>query len=397
MKIVLLCSNLHVGRIQRAVLMLADALAQKENLTVELALLHGKGEFLSMHSAAVNVVDLNCGSHPATLLSPFSSLLKYLKKAKPDVLLSFGNTTNALIAWAKLLYRLPFRLIVLEHSTFSALRAKKNKFRQWSGTMLTRFLYRQSARCVCLSQGIADDLVESGIIPRAKACVIYNPVDGPALIRQSRQDVTHPWLRPGEPPTILSAGRLVKSKGIDTLIHAFQELRQFLDVDARLLIIGEGPDRERLESLTRRLGIDDTVHFLGFTPTPYAYMSKVSLLVFSSQNGGFGNVLLEALTCGVNVVSTDCKGGPREILEDGKWGRLAPVGDVQALAVAMRDTLAHPLPAEDLKKRAGYFSTERSVEAYYNILCKNVRQGRHKHRSIEKREQNGSNPSQSRG
>ncbi len=370
MKITLLCSNLHFGGIQRVVLNLADELSKRDGLSVDLALLHGKGEFLSMHSPAVNVVDLDCTSQPLALLSPFSRLAGYLRKAAPDVLLSFGNSTNCLAAWARLLRRFPFRLIVSERSAFGARMARDPKFHQWRRIVRTRFLYRWSDLCVCVSQGVADELVRLSVIPRKKAKVIYNPVDLPRLETLMREPVNHPWLRTGvkRPPVILGVGRLMRLKGFDTLIRGFVRLRRDLHVDSRLMILGEGSDRQRLETLARDLGVENEVCLPGYSPNPYACMRRSSLVALTSHYEGFANVLTEALGCGINVVSSDCPYGPREILGDGRWGRLVPTGDPETLAIAMRDTLDAPLPAEDLKKRAAAFSVERFVDAWCDAI-----------------------------
>ena len=370
MKITLLCSDLRYGGIQRVALALAGELAKKEGVSVDLASLHSGGEFRDMHAPEVNVVDLACTSQPLALLLPSSRLAGYLRRAKPDVLISFGNSTNCLAAWAKLLRGFPFRLIVSERSAFGARMENDPKFHRWRRTARTRFLYGQSALCVCVSQGVADELVELGVISRNKIRVIYNPVDIPRLTAQMAEPVDHPWLVPGEkrPPVILGVGRLLRLKGFDTLIRGFARLYRDLRVDSRLVILGEGGDRKRMEGLARDLQVAEYVQLVGYSATPCAFMGRSSLVALTSHYEGFPNVLTEALACGVNVVSADCRHGPREILENGKWGRLVPVGDPEALAIAMRDTLAAPLPPEELRKRAAVFSTERFVNAWYDVI-----------------------------
>ena len=333
-----------------------------------LALLRGEGEFLSMISAAVNVVSIGCTRQPFALLSPFSKLARYFQEARPDVVLSFGHTINCLAAWAKLLRRFPFRLIVSERSSFGTRMAEDARLQRWRRVARARFLYGQAELCVCVSRGVADELVELGVMPRGKIRVIYNPIVGPGLTEQMMAPVSHPWLSYAMPPVILSAGRLMDLKGLDTLIRAFARLRRGMQIDARLIIAGEGPERRNLEALAAEMDVAEDVCFTGYTPNPYAYMAKAAVVTLSSHYEGFGNVLAEALACGANVVSTDCRSGPREILEDGKWGRLVPVGDADAFSAALRDTLAAPLPAEALKTRAAHFSVERSVEAYCGAI-----------------------------
>jgi glycosyltransferase involved in cell wall biosynthesis len=126
--------------------------------------------------------------------------------------------------------------------------------------------------------------------------------------------------------------------------------------------------RSRLKNLIRKLGIQDRVDLPGFVDNPFPYYEEASLFVLSSVYEGFGNVIVEALACGCPVVSTDCPSGPQEILEGGKWGRLVPVNDVEALAEAMWETLADPPDPEPLRRRADAFSVEAAVEAYERVL-----------------------------
>ena len=98
---------------------------------------------------------------------------------------------------------------------------------------------------------------------------------------------------------------------------------------------------------------------------PFSYMSKSDVFVLSSRYEGFPNALIQAIACGTPVVSTDCHSGPREILEDGKWGRLVPVGDWRALAEAILETLDNPMPSDQLISRASVFSAEASIDRYH--------------------------------
>ena len=368
-KVTLLCSDLAFGGIQKTALLLADGLAAKEGLSVNLAVLRGGGEFMGRHSPDVKALCLDCTSQPLALLFPNSRLAGYLASEKPDVVISFGHSTNCLAAWAKLSGACPFRLIVTEHSSFSARMARDSAFHRWRRAARARFLYKEAETCVCVSEGVASDLIEEKVIPKEKARVIYNPLTGPRLDAETREQADHPWLREVlSIPVIMSAGRLLPLKGIDTLIRAFSLLRRDMKACARLMIAGDGPDRKRLEALSRELRVAEDVCFLGYVPNPCAYMPKASVFVLSSLYEGFSNVIVEALACGVNVVSTDCRSGPVEILERGKWGRLVPVGDHGAIAEAIFDMMKRPLPPEELKSRASCFSAERSVDAYYGII-----------------------------
>jgi glycosyltransferase involved in cell wall biosynthesis len=135
-----------------------------------------------------------------------------------------------------------------------------------------------------------------------------------------------------------------------------------------LVILGEGEERARIERLIRELGIENDVYLPGFVENPFAWMARASVFVLASAWEGFSNVLLEALACGCTVVSTDCPSGPREILADGKFGYLVPVGDDTALADAILAALSAPLPREHSTARAAEFSFDVAVERYLTVL-----------------------------
>jgi glycosyltransferase involved in cell wall biosynthesis len=140
----------------------------------------------------------------------------------------------------------------------------------------------------------------------------------------------------------------------------------------RLVILGEGPQRGLLEELASRLGITAQLSMPGFNDNPYACMSRADVFVLSSAYEGFPNVLVEALACGAKVVSTDCRSGPAEILDGGRFGGLVPVGDARSLAYAIRAALDDTsFRAQSALARASEFSVERAVTAYMQLLFPN--------------------------
>ena len=150
------------------------------------------------------------------------------------------------------------------------------------------------------------------------------------------------------------------------MLQAFAKVRE--KTEAKLLILGIGSQEASLRMLAHELGLENDIDFLGFARNPYPYMRAADILVQSSRWEGFGIALVEAMACGTPVVSTDCPSGPREILADGKFGKLVQPQDPDGLADAILKTLERPLAAELLVERAKEFSVEKSAAAYYALI-----------------------------
>lgn len=238
--------------------------------------------------------------------------------------------------------------------------------RRWWALRGLRALYRRADGYVAVSRGIADDLVDGLGVARERVHVLPNPTVTPELASAATRSSGHPWLdQPGD-PVILAAGGLRQQKDFQTLLRAFAQVRE--RQRARLVILGEGRQRGRLEALSRRLGVGADVDLPGWTANPHAYMARASLFVLSSRWEGSPNVLVEALSLGVPVVATDCVSGPREILGEDGPGVLVPVADPQALARAMRLVLAQPPVAAALRRLAEPYTLARSARAYIEAL-----------------------------
>lgn len=353
--------SLRGGGAERVMVTLANAFAERGYAT-DLVLATAEGPYLKDLSDQVRVVDLHAGRVSKALLP----LARYLRRERPRAMLSAMNHANVVAIAARMLARVPCRLVVSEHTTISISAARAQGAVAKAVYALVPWAYRRADAIVAVSRESAADLERFARLPAGSVRAIYNPFDLDRIRRLAAEPLDHPWFAPGQPPVVLAIGRLTEPKDFPSLIRAFAAIRSCRP--ARLLILGEGELRGELEALVRSCGLTaDDVQMPGFVANPFAYLSRCAVFVLSSRWEGFGNVLVEAMACGAPVVSTDCPSGPREILEDGRWGRLVPVRDVEALADAMVATLdekTHP----DAMARTAEFGVGKAVEHYLKVL-----------------------------
>ena len=367
-RVALFTGSMRGGGAERAMLTLATAFAER-GVGVDLVLVKAEGEYLSMVPDSVRVVDLDS----RRTLTAVPRFLSYVRRERPPVLLSTLLTTDLTALVAKLIRGRQLRVVIRQAITFTdALDVPE--FRHGLYMRLVRLLMPVADAIVAVSDGVADDLRAQAPRAAGKIITIFNPVVSPDIFEQAAAPVEHAWFNDGGAPVILAAGRLAPQKDYPTLLRAFAEVVR--SRPARLVILGQGVERESLLELAERLGVSDRFDLPGFDVNPFRYMARASVFVLSSRYEGFPNVLAQAMACGAPVVSTDCRSGPSEMLEGGRWGRLVPVGDWQAMARAIEDTLDDPMPAEELKARASVYSVEASVERYLEVLLGGRRSGR---------------------
>jgi glycosyltransferase involved in cell wall biosynthesis len=353
------------GGAERVMVDLGEGLSAK-GFFVDLVLAQAEGPCLAEIPASLRMVELN-PRHRASLrtLASLPALVRYLSRARPDALLT-GLQANIVALWARRIAGFPQRLVITEHNTFSQ---QNQLLPAWYGRLmiyLVRRFYPWADGIVAVSEGAADDLAKVGKIPRQQIQVIYNPIITPRLRAKARENLEHSWFEPGQPPVVLSIGRLTAQKDFGTLIHAFGKIRR--KRPAKLLILGEGEKRPELEALIKQLNLEPDVNMPGFVPNPYPFISKASLFVLSSRWEGLPTVLVEALYCGPPIIATDCPSGPREILREGQYGRLVPVGDAAALAQSIEEMLDAPGPPP-ARECLQPFEVETAVNQYMSILC----------------------------
>ena len=358
-RLALFLPGLYEGGAERIVLNLAKGFSER-GYAVDLVLARAEGPYMSQIPDAARVIDLNAprvvGSVPA--------LVKYLQRERPTALLS-GMFTNLIALWARRLSGVPHRLVITEHNSLSSIVKNKKDLRWQMYPKLAKRFYPWADNIIAVSNDVADDLTQVAKIPRDLIKVIYNPIVTSDLQDKSEAPLDHPWFKDGEPPVILTVGRLTDQKAFDVLIQAFSLVRK--NRPARLLILGEGENRSALQSLIGQLGLEQDVSLMGFVQNPYPFMAQASLFVLPSRWEGLPTVLVEALYLGSPIIATDCPGGSREILQGGQFGRLVPVDDPLVLAEAiigsMNDRRSYP-PKESWQP----FNLDFVVDRYVNLL-----------------------------
>lgn len=361
-RIALFLPSLGGGGAERAAVNLAAGLVA-EGAEVDMVLARAGGVYRQALPDRVRVVDLGAGR----VLAAVRPLIRYLRDVCPRVMLSSQNHANVAALWARRLAGVGTRLVISEHTNLS--RSAKEAVRVGDRLMpfFVKRFYPWSDAIVAVSQGVADGLSALTGLGPERIRVIYNPVVSPRLAEAALEVPDHPWLTDGTVPVIVAAGRLAREKDFATLIEAFARVRARRE--AKLIILGEGEERAALEGLVVRRGLAGQVDMPGFVSNPPAYMARAAVFALSSRWEGLANVVIEALACGVPVVSTDCPSGPAEILERGEYGELVPVGDPAALARGILGALDAPRAPDRLRERARRFAVDRITREYLRVLA----------------------------
>ena len=358
---------------------------------VDLVMARYSGHFLDQIPPEINVVDLKVRSardslkvayrlgrdawfwlkmvfakNPHYVLGALPGLADYLSKGRPDALISSMDYPNAVAVVASKLANGKHRVILTVHSTLSEEVNRSKKRRVKAQIDVDRRFYPQADAVVTVSQGVADDLAKTLNLPIAKITTIYNPVVTEQLLQQSTEPLSHPWFSSDGPPVLLTVGGIKPAKDHATLLKAFALVRE--KRPARLLILGEGKLREDLIHQAEALEISDDLEMPGFLDNPFPYMAQASLFVLSSVFEGLPTVLIEALACGCPVVSTDCPSGPREILDNGRFGALVPMEDEKSLSAAILKALDSRVNKDQLIARGKEFSLDRATGRYLNLI-----------------------------
>ncbi len=365
LRIAILLPDLRAGGAEKLHLVLAAQWLQCGH-RVAFVLRRKVGELLHQLPEGVEVVDLGA----SRVRAAFWPLLRYLRRNPPDVLLAAMWPLTVLAIAASLLVRFRGRVLVSEHSPLSLAYAGRGWLHRLLLRWSLRLAYPRAGGRIAVSSGVAEDLASLCGLPRDCFTVIHNPTA--FGIRAGGYPV--PELLEGVVgPVILTVGSLKKVKRHDVLIEAFARLER--KIGATLCIVGDGAEREALVRQVESAGLGKHVIFARFVADPSPWYAHANLFVLSSDYEGFGNVLVEAMVHGLNIVSTDCPVGPREVLMDGTYGLLVPVADAAAMAAAIEKALSEPVPEAALRERAAVFSAEKIADQYLRAMQANDEPG----------------------
>jgi glycosyltransferase involved in cell wall biosynthesis len=352
--------SLDGGGAERVFVQLANEFAAL-GLRVHLLLAAARGPYLDEVERGVQIVELGARG----VLRSLPKLVSHLKAERPVAVLSALDHSNIVAILACAIAGTGTRCVISMRSVPSAVYREERAPRKWLLPLLMRGSYGRADRIIANSQSVASDLISNFKVPPGKVSVIYNPLDLELIRRLSRERPEDVWLSLNSLPLILGVGSLTALKDFPTLIRAFSIVR--LQRECRLTILGEGPERRNLESLVTELGLRKDVYLPGFVNNPFAWMRMAEVVVGSSLTEGCPNALMQALACGAAVVSTDCVGGCSEILEGGRWGRLVPVGDAQAMAASILTSM-NRADRIDVRTRAADFAITKIARSYLELV-----------------------------
>ena len=294
----------------------------------------------------------------------FFPLRRYLRMEKPDVVFSAEDHLNAVVLLAALCSGSKAKIScssrVTPLDTYSSVPFTK----RWVLKQLMRAVTWRADALTCVSR---DMVVQYRRVFKASPHVcVYNIVDDRLSRLRMQEPVDHEWFQRKDGPVLVAAGRLATWKGFGDLIRSMKILTQ--SRQAHLLILGDGPLRAELQTLINELGLSDVVSLLGYVENPLKYFAHADVFVLSSHVEGLPNVLVEAMMCGCTPVSTDCPTGPREVLQDGKYGYLVPMRDPVAMAAGIEQALDRPIPAELLSEAIRPFEEGAVLTRHFEVL-----------------------------
>lgn len=350
---------LNLGGVGRLTINLASEMMQ-QGYQIDLFLTMYQGNYLKDIPKEVKVIKGKGGA-----LKSMVTFANYIRDDKPDVIISSRDYLNLINILVTKLVRAKTKVIASVHVDYSGMPKQRQSYRIKALNFILKKLYPKADRIVAVSNGVAKDFSLRYNYPLDKIEVIYNPtyLEENYLIERKMKYETffHTEL-----PIVIGVGRLNDQKNFSLLIEAFEVVSK--QIESKLIILGEGSNRPKLEKIIADKKLINNVFLPGFVPNPIDYIKKSNVFVMSSSWEGFGNVIIEAMGTGISVVTTDCPSGPAEILNNSKYGKLVPMNNKKEMANAIIEMIKNPLDPELVKTRAKNFSVSTIVDQYLNLI-----------------------------
>jgi len=365
MKISFILPDVKGGGAQKMIINLANFYAQKGD-NINLVLFKKEGPYQNLIDKKVNIINFN----KSRSLFVINILRKYLKKEQKHTIISSMYYVNVICLFCNLLNSKKHNMIITERNHFTHRIKAESILHQITFKTLIKKLYPTAHHIVGISNGVCHDL--KGILGNiAPISTIYNPVisvDYKHKIAENNDNIYPKNID----IKLITSGRLVAQKDYPTLLKALSYYQKNYNNSFHLVILGDGHLKNKIKSTIDDMNLTNHISFLGFVENPLSYMKQADIFILSSAWEGFGNVLVEALYCGLKIISTNCPSGPAEILVDGKYGILTPVGDKTALAKAINESYKSKIFSQEQKNRALDFTVDNIANHFELIINKDA-------------------------
>lgn len=363
-KIAFFMHNFNGGGAEKVTIHLVNELAQK-GYKVTMIIRENIGILEHTVNKGVNIIKLNLEKENKLLknIKNIKILKETIESEKYDCMFSVSAPMSLIAEVSNYIARKKIKLFCVIHSTISMENKKFKRIRFF----LMRCFDKYSTKTIVVSEDARKDYIETVKVPENKTITIYNPVITKEFLQASTIKVDDEWFQEKRNfKTIINIGRLTEVKNQELLLQAIERIAKKENI--RLVILGEGELRQELEKSIKEKRIEKIVKLKGFVDNTGWYLKNADLFVLSSNYEGLPTVLIEALAVGCKVVSTNCKTGPREILEDGKYGKLVHVNNVDEMEKAIIQQLNEKVDKQELIQRGMYFTTENALQAYEELI-----------------------------
>ena len=317
--------------------------------------------YLSNRNVKISYLNVPLGQYDQAI----NSLAQKINQINPDILFTEAKYTNSIAFHAKKLSNNNHTKLIFREAVNRSACHDENLMQK----IKTSFHYNFGPqRIICISNGVASDLINHYGIRRRKITIIHNPADLTFIKEKASEPISNRVFNKIKGKKIITIGRLSPSKNQKLLLEAINKIKKN---NVSLINLGSGELDADLKAYCKENQIRN-VYFLGNVPNPYQFLKASDLFVLSSIREGFGNVIVEAMATGTPVISTDCPSGPKEIIGDNKFGLLVPINNADALSSTILKMLDSPKLMHQYsnlgKKRSQDFNIDNVIKSYEKVI-----------------------------